>query len=68
VGTNTLTLSPSPSGTFAGLAASAVKVLVVYDTWTVLTAGNRTEQERYCFLAQADQTLDATHGARVFAA
>ena len=68
VGTNTLTLSPSPSGTFAGLAASAVKVLVVYDTWTVLAAGNRTEQERYCFLAQSDQTLDATHGARVFAA
>lgn len=68
VGTNTVTLNPAPSGTFAGLAASALKVLVVYDDWTVLTAGNRTEQERYCFLAQADGTLDATHGARVFAA
>lgn len=68
VGTNTLTLSPAPSGTFAGLAASALKVLVVYDDWTVLTAGNRTDQERYAFLAQADQTLDATHAARVFAA
>jgi hypothetical protein len=42
--------------------------MVVYDDWTVITAGNRTEQERYCFLAQADGTLDATHGARVFAA
>ena len=66
VGVNTLTLSPSPGAAFTGLGA--VKVLVVYDTWTVLAAGNRTEQERYCFLAQSDQTLDATHGARVFAA
>jgi len=68
VSTNTLTLSPAPSGTFAGLAASALKVSVVYDKWTVLTAGGRTLQERYCFLGQADQTLDSTHAARTFAA
>jgi hypothetical protein len=68
VGTNTLTLSPAPSGTFAGLAASALKVSVVYDRWTVLTAGSRALQERYCFLGQADGTLDSTHAARTFAA
>ena len=68
VGTNTLTLSPAPNATFTGLVASALKVSVVYDTWTVLTAGGRTLQERYCFLGQADQTLDATHAARTFAA
>lgn len=66
VGTNTLTLNPAPGAPFG--APAALKVLVVYDDWTVITAGNRTEQERYCFLAQADGTLDATHGARVFAA
>jgi hypothetical protein len=66
VGTNTLTLNPAPGAPFG--APAALKVLVVYDDWTVLTAGNRTEQERYCFLAQADGTLDATHAARTFAA
>ena len=68
VGTNTLTLSPAPSATFATLAASALKVAVVFDSWTVLTAGSRDQQERYAFLGKADQTLDATHVARVFAA
>jgi hypothetical protein len=67
-GTNTLTLSPAPSATFSTLAASALKVAVVFDSWTVLTAGSRDQQERYCFLGKADQTLDATHVARVFAA
>ena len=68
VGTNTLTLSPAPSATFATLAASSLKVSVVFDKWTVLTAGSRTLQERYAFLGQADQTLDASHAARTFAA
>jgi len=69
VGVNTLTLDPAPSGTFATLAASAaVKVMVVYDDWGVITAGGRTLQQRYAYLAQSDVTLDATHGARVFAA
>lgn len=68
VGTNSLTLSPAPSATFAGLAASALKVSVVFDTWTVLTAGSRTLQERYAFLGDATGQLDASHVARVFAA
>jgi len=68
VGTNTLTLSPAPSGTFATLAAAAVKVMVVYDDWSTIVTGARTRQMRYAYLAKSDLTLDATHGARVFAA
>lgn len=68
VGTNTLTLSPAPSATFSGLAASALRVSVVYDTWTVLAAGSRTLQERYAFLGDATGALDSSHVARIFAA
>ena len=64
----TLTLSPAPSATFAGLAASALKVMVVYDDWDVVVAGGRTTQQRFAYLALADATLDADHAARVFAA
>jgi len=64
----TLTLSPAPSATFAGLAASALKVMVVYDDWGVVVAGGRTTQQRFAYLALADATLDADHAARVFAA
>ena len=64
----TITLSPAPSATFATLAASALKVMVVYDDWGVITAGARATQQRYAYLALADATLDATHAARVFAA
>lgn len=63
-----LTLSPSPSATFATLAASALKVLVTYDAWTVITVGARTRQQRYAFQAADDGTLDASTGARIYAA
>jgi hypothetical protein len=62
-------LSPSPSATFATLAASSLKVLVIFDDWTTVDAGaNATTQERFCFLADSTYALDSTHGARIFAA
>ena len=48
----TITLSPSPSAppaTFATLAASALKVMVIYDDWSVVSA--RAGQAKYAFLA-----------------
>lgn len=69
VATNSLQLSPSPSASFAALAASGpLKVMVIYDDWTTIVAGNRTEQEKYCFMANTDGTLDATTDARIYAA
>jgi hypothetical protein len=65
---STLTLSPAPNATFAGLAASALKVMVAYDDWDVVVAGGRTTQQRFAYLGLADATLDATHAARAFAA
>ena len=65
----TITLSPAPSATFATLAASALKVMVVYDDWNVISAGaNAAVQQPYAYLADATYTLDATHPARIYAA
>jgi len=67
--TNTVQLNPAPSGAYAALAASGtLKVMVIYDVWGAVVAGNRTEQQKYCYLANADGTLDATTNARVYAA
>lgn len=66
---STISLSPSPSATFATLAASALKVMVLYDTWTTIAAGgNATTQEPYAYLADTVNLLDSTHPARTFAA
>lgn len=67
---STISLSPPPSATFATLAASSsLKVLVVFDTWTVIDAGgNAATQSVFAFLADSSGALDATHGARAFAA
>ena len=62
----TLTLNPAPGAPFG--APAALKVLVVYDDWDVVTAAARSTQQRYAYLALADATLDAAHAARVFAA
>lgn len=67
--TNTVQLNPAPSGAYAALAASgSLKVMVIYDVWGAVVAGNRTEQQKYCYLANADGTLDATTNARLYAA
>ena len=66
---STITLSPSPSATFVSLAGTALKVLVIFDDWTTIEAGaNATTQSVFAFLADASGALDATHGARIFAA
>lgn len=66
---STISLSPSPSATFATLAAASLKVLVIFDDWTTVDAGaNAATQEKFCFLADLTYALDATHGARIFAA
>ncbi len=66
---STISLTPSPSGTFAALAASALKVMVLYDDWTTISAGaNAATQEKYAYLGDVTNALDATHPARVFAA
>lgn len=64
VGGSTLTLSPAPSGTFATLAADAVKVMVVADDWSSAT----TDQRAYAYLADTSHRLDASTRARVYAA
>ena len=63
-----VTLSPAPSATFATLAASSLKVLLTYDSWTVLTLGSRTRQQRYAFQADDAGALDSSTGARIYAA
>ena len=65
----TITLSPSPSAppaTFATLAASALKVMVIYDDWSVVSA--RAGQAKYAFLADSSIALDGSTPARIFAA
>lgn len=65
---STITLNPAPSGTFATLAASALKVVVEYDDFgTVVSSGN-IAQRAYAFLGGADATLDSNNPARIFAA
>lgn len=69
VGATTITLNPAPSGTFAALAASALKVVVRYQDWTAVIAGaNAATQGKYAFLADTSYELDSTHPARVYAA
>lgn len=66
---STISLSPSPSATFATLAGSALKVMVIYDDWTTISAGgNAATQQPFAYLADANFQLDANHAARVFAA
>ena len=66
---STITLNPAPSAGFIALAASALKVMVVYDDWDVITAGaNAAIQQPYAYLADAANLLDATHPARTYAA
>ena len=63
---STISLNPTPSVTFSTLAGSALKVMVVYDDWTVVAS--RASQARYCYLADANGELDANTRARLFAA
>lgn len=63
---STISLDPAPSVTFSTLAGSALKVIVVYDDWTVVAS--RASQARYCYLADANGELDANTRARLFAA
>ena len=60
----TVTLSPSPSATFATLAASAVKVALVYDDYATST----TSQREYAYLADNAWAIVAGVRARVFGA
>jgi hypothetical protein len=52
-----VTVSPSPSATFVGLAASPLKVMVIPDDWTAAT----TAQQLYAYLADTTYRLDAEH-------
>lgn len=59
-----ITVSPSPSATFVGLAASPLKVMVIPDDWTAVTVA----QQLYAYLADTTYRLDSNTRARVYAA
>lgn len=67
VSADTVTLNPAPNATFVTLSASALKVMLIYDDWSVVVA--RPGQTQYAYLADASYTLDGgSTAARVFAA
>jgi hypothetical protein len=59
-----ITVSPSPSATFVGLAGTPLKVMVIPDDWTAVTVA----QQLYAYLADPTYRLDASTRARVYAA
>lgn len=59
----TITLSPAPSAGFATLAAAALKVMVIPDDWTVVSAS----QQLYAYLSNASYRLDTNTRSRVYA-
>lgn len=64
---STVTLNPAPNATFVTLSASALKVMLIYDDWSVVVL--RPDQTQYAYLADASYTLDGSSTpARVFAA
>jgi hypothetical protein len=67
VTSTTITLTSAPSGAFAALAASALKVLLIPDDYD--TTGLQTTQKRYAYLAdRTTYTLAAGVRGRRFAA
>lgn len=59
-----VTLNPAPSATFATLAASAIKVALVFDDYATST----TTQREYAYLADHSWVIVAGVRARVFGA
>lgn len=59
----TITLNPAPSAGFATLAAAALKVMVIPDDWTVVSASQRL----YAYLSNASYRLDTNTRSRVYA-
>lgn len=59
----TITLNPAPSAGFATLAAAALKVMVIPDDWTVVSAS----QQLYAYLSNASYRLDTNTRSRVYA-
>lgn len=62
---HTVRLSPAPSGAFSALAASSLKVMLVYDDWDLVSTPH---QQQYAFLGNSFNLLNPSVPARTFAA
>lgn len=63
----TITLNPAPNATFVGLSVNPLKIMVIFDDWSVVAA--RPGQTKYAYLSDASYSLDgAALPGRVFAA
>jgi hypothetical protein len=63
----TITLNPAPAAPFPALSVDPLKIMVVFDDWSVVAA--RPSQTKYGYLSDASYSLDgAARAGRVFAA